>query len=177
MPGPIVALITLTALTFFLELPVETIGTRFGGIPQALPQFTLPDFLWETVRLLVTPTLTIALLGAVESLLYGRMADLISGLPRHDPNQELMAQGVANMVVPFFWQHACQWHPCPHGDQRALWRHISGGRAAALRDAGDGGAGRSAAGRACAAERAGGHLVARGLSLPTFPGPATTTVC
>ena len=102
MPGPIVALVTLTALTFFLELPVETIGTRFGGIPQALPQFALPDFSWETVRLLVTPTLTIALLGAVESLLCARVADQISGLPRHDPNQELMAQGVANMVVPFF---------------------------------------------------------------------------
>ena len=101
-PGPIVALVTLTALTFFLELPVETIGTRFGGIPQALPPFTLPDFSWETVRLLVTPTITIALLGAVESLLCARVADQISGLPRHDPNQELMAQGVANMVVPFF---------------------------------------------------------------------------
>jgi SulP family sulfate permease len=102
LPGPIVALLTLTLLAYFLQLPVETIGTRFGGIPQSLPDFALPDFSWATVRLLVTPTLTIALLGAVESLLCARVADQVSGLPRHDPNQELMAQGVANFVVPFF---------------------------------------------------------------------------
>ena len=102
MPGPIVALVSLTALAFFLKLPVDTIGSRFGGIPQALPEFALPDFSWDTVRLLLVPTLTVTLLGAVESLLCARVADQISGLPRHDPNQELMAQGVANMVVPFF---------------------------------------------------------------------------
>ena len=102
LPGPIVALLTLTALAHFLHLPVETIGTRFGGIPQSLPSFALPDFSWPTVRLLVAPTLTIALLGAVESLLCARVADQISGLPRHDPNQELMAQGIANFIVPFF---------------------------------------------------------------------------
>ena len=102
MPGPIVALVTLTAFAWLLSLPVETIGTRFGGIPRALPVFALPDFSWETVRLLVAPTITIALLGAVESLLCARVSDQISGLPRHDPNQELMAQGVANFVVPFF---------------------------------------------------------------------------
>jgi sulfate permease, SulP family len=102
MPGPIVALVTLTAFAFFLELPVETIGSRFGGIPRALPDFSFPDFSWDTVRLLIAPTITIALLGAVESLLCARVADQISGLPRHDPNQELMAQGVANFIVPFF---------------------------------------------------------------------------
>ncbi|WP_029525785.1 SulP family inorganic anion transporter [Polaromonas glacialis] len=102
LPGPIVALLTLTALAYFLNLPVETIGSRFGGIPRALPGFEFPDFSWATVRLLVAPTVTIALLGAVESLLCARVADQISGLPRHDPNQELMAQGVANFVVPFF---------------------------------------------------------------------------
>lgn len=102
MPGPIVALLTLTAFAYALSLPIDTIGTRFGGIPRALPDLALPDFSWETVRLLVAPTITIALLGAVESLLCARVADQISGLPRHDPNQELMAQGVANFVVPFF---------------------------------------------------------------------------
>ncbi|MDB5842952.1 MAG: sulfate transporter [Polaromonas sp.] len=102
LPGPIVALLTLTALAYFLSLPVETIGSRFGGIPRALPGFEFPDFSWATVRLLVAPTITIALLGAVESLLCARVADQISGLKRHDPNQELMAQGVANFVVPFF---------------------------------------------------------------------------
>jgi sulfate permease, SulP family len=102
LPGPIVALLTLTLLAYGLNMPVDTIGTRFGGIPRGLPGFALPDFSWETVRLLVAPTITIALLGAVESLLCARVADQISGLPRHDPNQELMAQGVANFVVPFF---------------------------------------------------------------------------
>ena len=102
MPGPIVALLTLTVLAYVLHLPVETIGTRFGGIPRGLPGFELPDFSWATVRLLVAPTITIAMLGAVESLLCARVADQISGLKRHDPNQELMAQGIANFVVPFF---------------------------------------------------------------------------
>ena len=102
LPGPIVALITLSVATALLNLPVETIGTRFGGIPQALPAFALPEFTWETVKLLVIPTLTIALLGAIESLLCARVADNMTELPRHEPNQELMAQGVANFVVPLF---------------------------------------------------------------------------
>jgi len=102
MPGPIVALVTLTALSTLLHFPVETIGTRFGGIPSALPAFELPDFTWETVKQLLIPTLTIAMLGAIESLLCARVADNLGDYPRHDPNQELMAQGVANFVVPFF---------------------------------------------------------------------------
>lgn len=102
VPGPIVALVSLTAVAWAFELPVETIGTRFGGIPQGLPAFALPEFSWETVKQLVSPTLTIAILGAIESLLCARVADQVSGLPRHDPNQELMAQGAANMVAPFF---------------------------------------------------------------------------
>jgi SulP family sulfate permease len=102
VPGPIVALVTLTALSVAMKLPVETIGSRFGGIPSGLPPFTLPAFSWETVKQLVAPTLTIAMLGAIESLLCARVADQVSGLPRHDPNQELMAQGVANVVTPFF---------------------------------------------------------------------------
>ncbi|MDQ0033477.1 SulP family sulfate permease [Variovorax boronicumulans] len=102
VPGPIVALVTLTLVSWGFALPVETIGTRFGGIPEGVPGFALPDFSWETVKQLVTPTLTIALLGAIESLLCARVADQVSGQPRHDPNQELMAQGIANIVTPFF---------------------------------------------------------------------------
>lgn len=102
MPGPIVALVSLALFAWYFRLPVETIGSRFGSIPQGLPAFALPDFSWETVKLLVTPTLTIALLGAIESLLCARVADQLSQLPRHDPNQELMAQGIANFVTPFF---------------------------------------------------------------------------
>lgn len=105
VPAPVVALVVLSLLAWGLRFPVETVGSRFGGIPQALPVFALPDFSWETVRLLVTPTLTIALLGAIESLLCARVADQLATDPhhkKHDPNQELMAQGAANMIVPFF---------------------------------------------------------------------------
>jgi SulP family sulfate permease len=102
MPAPVIALVSLSLLAWVLGLPVETIGSRFGGIPQGMPGFQLPDFTWATVKQLVTPTLTIAFLGAIESLLCARVADQLSGFPKHDPNQELMAQGVANFVVPFF---------------------------------------------------------------------------
>ena len=102
LPAPVIALVTLSLLAWYLSLPVETIGTRFGGIPQGLPVFQWPAFSWETAKLLVVPTLTIALLGAIESLLCARVADQLSDTPKHDPNQELMAQGIANTVVPFF---------------------------------------------------------------------------
>ena len=102
LPGTIVALGAATAATALLQLPVETIGSRFGGIPQSLPGFALPDFSWEGAKQLFIPTVTIALLGAIESLLCARVADNMTELPRHDPNQELMAQGVANVVAPFF---------------------------------------------------------------------------
>ena len=102
VPGPIVALVTLSLLAALAELPVETIGDRFGAIPQALPAFVWPDFDWDNVQRLFVPTVTIALLGAVESLLSARVADGMSTRPRHDPNQELMAQGIANIVTPFF---------------------------------------------------------------------------
>ena len=102
VPGPVVALVTLTAATAWLQLPVETIGSRFGGIPQGLPSLELPPFSWDSAKQLLIPTLTLALLGAVESLLCARVADQLGNFPKHDPNQELMAQGIANMVVPVF---------------------------------------------------------------------------
>ena len=102
MPGPIVALLVLGGLTALLELPVQTIGSKFGGIPQSLPAFALPAFTWDGLRHLFMPTVTIALLGSIESLLCARVADNMADHPRHDPNQELMAQGVANVVAPFF---------------------------------------------------------------------------
>ncbi len=101
LPGTIVALTLATLATLIWQLPVETIGSKFGGIPQALPAFTLPDFDWATVRTLATPTITIALLCAIESLLCARVADGMID-DRHDPNQELMAQGLANFIGPFF---------------------------------------------------------------------------
>jgi SulP family sulfate permease len=102
LPGTVVALGLATLATVALALPVETIGSRFGGIPQALPAFALPEFSWAGAKQLLIPTLTIALLGAIESLLCARVADNMTELPRHDPNQELMAQGVANVVTPLF---------------------------------------------------------------------------
>ncbi|MEN9891798.1 MAG: bicarbonate transporter BicA, partial [Pseudomonadota bacterium] len=103
VPGTIVALVAATLAARALALPVETIGSKFGGIPQTLPRPDLPDFSWASAKQLLMPTVTIALLGAIESLLCARVADnLRPDAPRHDPNQELMAQGVANMVVPVF---------------------------------------------------------------------------
>jgi len=101
LPSPIVVLIVASIVVALLHLPIETIGTRFGGIPQQLPAFAWPDISLSTLRNLIAPTITIALLGAIESLLSARVADTQID-DRHDPNQELMAQGIANIVAPFF---------------------------------------------------------------------------
>jgi SulP family sulfate permease len=101
VPGSIIALIFATLVTWLLNLPVETIGSKFGGIPSSMPGFTWPEFSWDSARFLLMPTLTLTLLGAIESLLCARIADGMIG-DRHNPNQELMAQGVANFVTPFF---------------------------------------------------------------------------
>lgn len=101
LPGPVIVLILGTLVVYALQLPVATIGSKFGGIPQGLPDFQLPSFEWYKVKQLFAPTVTIALLGAIESLLCARVADNLID-DRHDPNQELMAQGIANIVVPFF---------------------------------------------------------------------------
>ena len=101
IPGTIVSLVLGTAAVALLHLEVETIGSRFGGIPSGLPSFDLPSFEWSTVQFLFAPTLTIALLGAIESLLCARVADSLTD-ERHDPNQELMGQGIANFVAPLF---------------------------------------------------------------------------
>ncbi|WP_303786549.1 SulP family inorganic anion transporter [Azovibrio restrictus] len=100
-PGPLAVLVLATATTPLLDLPVETIGSRFGGIPQELPAFALPTLSLETLGKLIPPAITIALLGAIESLLSARVADT-SIEDRHDPNQELMAQGLANIAAPLF---------------------------------------------------------------------------
>ena len=101
VPGSIIALVFATLVTWLLNLPVETIGSKFGGIPSSMPGFTWPEFSWDSARFLLMPTLTLTLLGAIESLLCARIADGMIG-DRHNPNQELMAQGVANFVTPFF---------------------------------------------------------------------------
>jgi len=101
LPATIIVLILASVATVLFHLPLETIGSRFGGVPQALPAFALPEFHWRTVRYLLHPAITIALLCAIESLLCARVADAMIR-DRHNPNQELMAQGVANFVAPLF---------------------------------------------------------------------------
>lgn len=101
VPGTVMVLaIGIIAVTLF-DLSVDTIGSRFGGIASGLPSFALPAFEWESVQKLFGPTISIALLCAIESLLCARVADSMID-DRHDPNQELMAQGVANLVTPLF---------------------------------------------------------------------------
>jgi SulP family sulfate permease len=101
LPGSILVLVLATLACQGLGLNVETIGSRFGGIPSALPAFAWPDFSWDTAKFLLMPATTLALLGAIESLLCARIADQMID-DRHDANQELMAQGIANLVTPFF---------------------------------------------------------------------------
>jgi len=101
VPGILIALVIMTLVSEFFKLPVETIADRFGEIPANIPSPSIPSFNWETAKQLFAPTLTIALLGAIESLLCARIGDQLCH-DRHDPNQELMGQGIANIVVPFF---------------------------------------------------------------------------
>ena len=101
VPGTIVVLVLGTLAVKIGGLQVETIGSRFGGIPSGLPAPALPDFDWNEVRNLVGPIISITLLCAIESLLCARVADGMTR-DRHDPNQELMAQGIANFVTPLF---------------------------------------------------------------------------
>ena len=100
-PGPLAVLVVGTLVSYFFELPVETIGSRFNGIPQELPNFGLPAVSIHDIGKLISPAITIALLGAIESLLSARVADGQID-DRHDPNQELVAQGLSNIAAPLF---------------------------------------------------------------------------
>jgi SulP family sulfate permease len=106
IPGSIVVLVGATVAAQMMGLEVETIASRFGSIPSNLPAFAWPEFSWETAKFLLIPATTLALLGSIESLLCARIADqMMADGPygdRHDANQELMAQGIANIVTPFF---------------------------------------------------------------------------
>jgi SulP family sulfate permease len=101
IPGYIVALFVGTALVYFLHLPVQTIGTRFGGIPSGLPALKMPHFHLDLIRPLIAPAITVAMLGAIESLMSAVVGDKLYGHgERHKPNVELIAQGVANFISP-----------------------------------------------------------------------------
>jgi SulP family sulfate permease len=99
VPGAIVALVMGTLAVRFLHLDVETIGSRFGGIPSGLPPFHIPTFRPEMIMPLLPSVLTVTMLGAIESLMSATVADRMAG-DRHDPNVELTAQGIANIASP-----------------------------------------------------------------------------
>jgi SulP family sulfate permease len=101
VPGSIIVLIAATAATAFFHIPVETIGSRFGSIPAGFPPFSLPVIHWDHVGSLLQPALTIAMLGAIESLMSAVVADRMTG-DTHLPNVELVAQGIANIFSPLF---------------------------------------------------------------------------
>src|SRR6202166_176814 len=99
VPGAILVCFGATAAVALIHLGVETIGTRCGGIPKGLPHFALPQFHYDTARHLLSPALTVAMLGAIESLMSAVVSDKMSH-DKHNPNVELMAQGVANILSP-----------------------------------------------------------------------------
>lgn len=101
VPGPFVALLVTTAAAQLLHLRVETIGSRFGAISASIPLPTMPHVSFALVQALIGPAFTIAILGAVESLLSAVVSDGMTG-GRHRSNMELVAQGVANLVTPLF---------------------------------------------------------------------------
>jgi SulP family sulfate permease len=101
IPGPIVALVLGTAAVVIFKLPVETIGTRFGGIPSGLPHLAIPKFRADLIHGLLGPAFTVAMLGAIESLMSAVVSDRMSN-DHHNPNMELIGQGVANIASPMF---------------------------------------------------------------------------
>jgi sulfate permease, SulP family len=101
VPASIVALLGCTVACALFHLPVETIGTRFGGIPRGLPPFAIPNFHAEHILPLIPSAFTVALLAALESMLSAVVADGMTG-DRHNPNVELVAQGIANITSPLF---------------------------------------------------------------------------
>ena len=101
IPGYVVALFVGTGLVWVFRLPVETLGTRFGGIPSGLPAFKIPQLRFDLIRPLISPAITVAMLGAIESLMSAVVSDRMSG-DKHNPNVELVGQGIANIFSPLF---------------------------------------------------------------------------
>jgi SulP family sulfate permease len=101
VPASIVAVVVCTAVCWLFHLPVETIGSKFGGIPRGLPPFAIPDFHAEHILPLIPSAFTVALLAALESMLSAVVADGMTG-DRHNSNVELVAQGIANILSPLF---------------------------------------------------------------------------
>ena len=100
MPGPMLVMLLATAFVYTTDWPVATIGSRFGGIPYSLLDLSWPTMSLAQLQAVLVSGFTLAVLGAISSLLCARASDSMIG-DRHDPNQELMAQGLANMAMPF----------------------------------------------------------------------------
>lgn len=101
VPAPIIALLLGSAIVAIFNIPVETIGSRFGDIPNYLPSPKLPHINLDIVKTLIGPAFSIAILGAIESLLSAVVADGMTGT-RHNSNMELISQGIANIISPLF---------------------------------------------------------------------------
>ena len=102
VPGPLVAMVAATLLQAWWGAPsVATVGSTFGALPAGLPAFAMPELSADHIIPLIGPAFAIAMLGAIESLLCAVVADGMAGT-RHDPNQELMGQGLANLMTPLF---------------------------------------------------------------------------
>jgi SulP family sulfate permease len=101
IPGYIVALFLGTAVVVIFKLPVATIGARFGGIPSGFPALKIPHFRLDLLRPLISPAITVAMLGAIESLMSAVVSDRMSG-DKNNPNVELVGQGIANILSPLF---------------------------------------------------------------------------
>lgn len=100
VPGPMLVMVLATVFTYLTDWPVATIGSRFGGIPSGLPAMNWPVMSLAQFQAVLLSSVTLAVLGAISSLMCARASDQMID-DRHDPNQELMAQGLANMVMPF----------------------------------------------------------------------------
>ena len=100
LPSPMLVMVLSSVVVYLTEWQVDTLGSRFGGISAHVPPWVWPSFSWTHIMNLLVPSFTLAFLGAITSLLCARVADGMID-DRHDPNQELMAQGIANMAMPF----------------------------------------------------------------------------
>ena len=126
IPGSLVAIIVMTVGVYFLnaytDLHVSTIGDQFGEIKATIPPLTLPNITWDGLKGLLPPAMVIAVLGAIESLLSATVADGVCG-DRHNSNQELIGQGVANLCTPLFGGI-----PCTGAIARTMTNINNGGR-------------------------------------------------
>jgi len=174
-PGLLIAVTTAALLTFLFDLPVETIGSKFGGVPRSLPWPQWPDFPLSRIPELIPSAVAIAVLGSIESLLSAVVADGMTGR-RHRSNCELVAQGYANIASAFFGGHLRNRHHRPHRHQCARprqgsgLRHAACGLSSAVHDH------RGAAGHLYPARRprrrAGDSSLEHGRAQPDRPDPA-----